>query len=492
MKNKRYLALILSIFLVTRVVGLGNDISNTDAYRWHKRSQNFLAAVKSGDFKSTYQHYQPGVTIMWINAFVKQVSFTTQYHILGNDSPKTLENADWYPIIHGISKAALVLVLAALLFLQIRLIYNLFGENTAFLYGLLISVEPYLIGIDRWFHLTSLETYFGFTSFLYLLYWYEKPRNKKLILSGLFFTLSVLSKITTVLTAPLYLTVILYKFFENKKKNYKILLNYLIILSGAVVIPLFLFFPALLTNFNYVTAEILRAGKNVVNSSNQGIGLSSLNKLFFYDFVTFFKLSPITLTIFIASLVRFETVLRDKKLRMILAYLLFYYVALSVAQKKIDRYVIAMFPSMILMGAAFLSTQKQKIVKMIAGLSGLYLLLITYMYYPVYSAYYSPLFGGTQAALKLGIYDNSGEYFAQAAKYLNTKGRDIKVFVPHGEASFDYYFKGQRVRSLIERPDFVVVSLDTDRVIDNLGCGKFEQGFGSRVAEIVNIFECVD
>ena len=182
MKNKRYLALILSIFLVTRVVGLGNDISNTDAYRWHKRSQNFLAAVKSGDFKSTYQHYQPGVTIMWINAFVKQVSFTTQYHVLGNDSPKTLENADWYPFIHGISKAVLVLVLAALLLLQVSLIYHLFGENSAFLYGFLISVEPYLIGIDRWFHLTSLETYFGFTSFLYLLYWYEKPRNKKLIL----------------------------------------------------------------------------------------------------------------------------------------------------------------------------------------------------------------------------------------------------------------------------------------------------------------------
>jgi len=492
MINRKYLLLILSLFLITRLIGLGNDISNTDAYRWHKRSQNFLAAIKSGDFKNTYQHYQPGVTIMWINAFVKQASFTTQYHILGNENPKTLENADWYPFIHGFSKAALVVVLAALLFVQIKLVYYLFGENTAFLYGFLMSVEPYLIGIDRWFHLTSLETYFGFTSFLYLLYWYKNSESRKLILSGVFFTLSVLSKITTVLTAPLYLIIILSKFYESKEKNYNTLLKNLTIITVSIVVSLLIMFPALLTHFNYVISEILKVGGTVVGSTNQGISLSSLKKLFFYDFVLLFKLSPITLTIFIGAIISFKKIFQDKKIRFIIIYILFYYVVLTITRKNIDRYIISMFPSMILMGTVFLNTKKKKIIRFVLGLSVVYILFSTYVYYPVYSAYYSTLFGGTKTAFKLGIYDNSGEYFAQAARYLNSKGRDVKVFVPHGEASFDFYFKGKRVGSLAERPNFVVVSLDTDRSVNNLGCRKFEQGFGSREAEIVNIFACTD
>ncbi len=64
---------MISLFFAIRLAGLGNDISNTDVCRWHKRSQNFLSAVKSGNFEDTYQHYQPGVTLIWVNAFVKQV-----------------------------------------------------------------------------------------------------------------------------------------------------------------------------------------------------------------------------------------------------------------------------------------------------------------------------------------------------------------------------------------------------------------------------------
>jgi len=55
---------------------------------------------------------------MWINSIVKQVAFTHQLKTTGD--PKTLENADYYSIIHGISKGALVIVLAVLLLLQMK------------------------------------------------------------------------------------------------------------------------------------------------------------------------------------------------------------------------------------------------------------------------------------------------------------------------------------------------------------------------------------
>ena len=151
-------SLIAIVFLAFRLVGQGSDMANSDSIRWHRRSEKFLTAIKQGDLKSTYQHYQPGVILMWLNAPVKQAGFW--YQINQTDEPKTLENADYFPIIHGYSKNVVVLVLLALLLYQMWAISKLFSKEASYIYGLLIALEPYLIGIDRWFHLTSLETYF--------------------------------------------------------------------------------------------------------------------------------------------------------------------------------------------------------------------------------------------------------------------------------------------------------------------------------------------
>ena len=120
--NKKYLLIILFLYLLFRIPKLGEDISNTDSYRWHTRSENFLNALKQGDLNRTYQHYQPGVTLMWLNAFVKQVSFSFQYILKGEASPATLENADYFPILHKFSKMAIISVLFSLLIIQIILL----------------------------------------------------------------------------------------------------------------------------------------------------------------------------------------------------------------------------------------------------------------------------------------------------------------------------------------------------------------------------------
>ena len=120
LSNKYLYLCIFLLFLLFRLPGLGYDISNSDAARWHRRSEKFLDAVKSFELQGTYQHYQPGITVMWLNSFVKQAAFSIQYS--SGDIPKTLENADYYPIIHGISKATIVLVLSVLLLFQFHLL----------------------------------------------------------------------------------------------------------------------------------------------------------------------------------------------------------------------------------------------------------------------------------------------------------------------------------------------------------------------------------
>ena len=201
--------LVFTVFLLTRLVGLGYDMSNSDAVRWHRRSENFLTALKHQNFAQTYQHYQPGVTLMWLNAITKQSVALVQ-----TDPQKTLENADWFPIIDGISKAVIIFVLAGLLAVQVYVIAKIYTVKVALLYGFFLAVEPYMIGIDRWFHLTALETYTAFCAFLLLLYWSEKRTKKLLVLSAVFLALSILSKLTSFILLPLFLVII----FDLEKK----------------------------------------------------------------------------------------------------------------------------------------------------------------------------------------------------------------------------------------------------------------------------------
>ena len=49
LKLEFLLIAILLLFFITRTVGVFADMSNSDALRWHNRTQNFYQAVKTGD-----------------------------------------------------------------------------------------------------------------------------------------------------------------------------------------------------------------------------------------------------------------------------------------------------------------------------------------------------------------------------------------------------------------------------------------------------------
>ncbi|HQG78710.1 MAG TPA: hypothetical protein PK564_00005, partial [bacterium] len=71
LKNKKYLPffllLIFSVlFFATRLPGLKDDVINPDGAAWHYRSEQFIVGIKNKQFEKTYQHYHPGVTLMWI------------------------------------------------------------------------------------------------------------------------------------------------------------------------------------------------------------------------------------------------------------------------------------------------------------------------------------------------------------------------------------------------------------------------------------------
>ncbi|MFC1722487.1 ArnT family glycosyltransferase, partial [Patescibacteria group bacterium] len=470
-KTTFYLILISFLYLVPRTVSLGKDISNTDAYRWHYRSQNFLTALKEGSFKDTYQHYQPGVTLMWINSFVKQASFSIQYHLLNIDNPQTLENADFFPIIHGFSKLFLVLVLFGTLITQIWLIRRIYNANVALLFGFLMALEPYLVGIDRWFHLTSLEAYFGITSILFILMWRKNNLKRYIIYSAIFFALAFLSKLTSIILFPTILfTMALFFYHKDKNIWIKHTLKHWLVFTLVFLLTVFVLFPALTTSTFYVINELFVAARTAAFGGETYPYLSKFSRIFFYDLILILKLSPITILLVLLGVAKRKIDFKNINNIILFIALFTYYFFLSFSNKKIDRYAISMIPYIVLFSAIALNKLNFQTIKIVLVGLVLHFILVSYIYFPVYSSYNSLLLGGTSVSVKHGFYDNSGEYFAQAARYLNSKSRNVNTYVPNGESSFKYYYKGKFVFNAKDA-DYIVTSLDSTRLTPNSqGC----------------------
>ncbi|KKS31201.1 hypothetical protein A2380_03250 [candidate division WWE3 bacterium RIFOXYB1_FULL_43_24] len=482
-KNKFWVVVLaMSLaFLLPRISDLGRDISNSDALRWHRRSDNFLSALKTKEFGNTFQRYHPGVTAMWSGVLSEVLLY--KYQQSTGEKPDTLENADFYPLLHSLSKLVVVLVLAFCFVLQLFLIRKLFDPKVAFIYGFLISVEPYFVGIDRWFHLSSMEAFFSMTSVLFLLAFSVEKKLRYLVLSGFFVGLGLLTKMTVFITVLFSVLYLVRGFFKENIK-FKFLLLY----AMAAIATFFVFFPALWVKPAYVFSSMYLAATNAVFEDVRGDVLTLNQKIFFYPVIFMFKTSPLLLFAGIYSLLRVYRE-KNKYILALVTYFLILIVFLTVADQKIDRYSIAFFPTLILIVAYTLSKAKNSILALLLVGQSVFFLWATITYYPVYSAYINPIFTH-KFVLNAGFYDNSGEYFSNAAFYMNKKGRNLYTQVPNNMESFKPYYKGN-LTPLLEDADYVVYSLDFDRkYFPEIPHCRIENYFGNRLYKPVAVYAC--
>ncbi len=478
-------AILLALFLYMRLPGLGTDITNSDAIRWHRRTTNFLVALKTGDFKETYQRYHPGVTLMWTNAIVKQ-AIQTYDSSTDVSHGVTIENSAYYTSIHQYSKIFQVLILAFLLICQLYLINMLFGQRVSLFYAFAIAIEPYLVGIDRWFHLTSLETYLAFTSLLLLLVWKKTNLVKYLIFGALALALAILSKVGVLAIIPVLFLILAGRCrcvgWWGTAKN---ILGFLVL----TLLFVFILFPALWVDPFYVFEKVFNG---IVGGVSEDVRFNPLTgglAYLFYLVVFVIKLSPITLFLFPLSLVERFRDISGKKY--IFLYLALYFISLSISEKRIDRYIVVMLPPILLFVSFYLSKLKGDILWFVLICYMLVTLHVKSVYYPVYSSYYSPLLGAhpISSALDIKFYNNSGAYYAQAGRFLNNIVLDQKVWVPYGIDSFDYYFKRDAEMEFTEATTFAVTSIDHLAEVQSK-CSEVIAVFGTAKEPVVYVLNC--
>ena len=477
------------LFLFLRLDGIQRDMSNSDAARWHRRSENFAQAIESFNFSETYQRYHPGVTLMWLTSIVewgiKAYDFTY-------DLPfKTLENTDGYLLIDGLSKTILVIVLFVLLIVQYNYIQLLFDKSVALLFVFFVAVEPYMIGINRWYHLTSLETFLGFCAFLAFLLWSEYGNKSYIVKSGIFLGLAILTKFSSVFLLPVLGLIFLVNVLKKKQVQRYYYIKTALIFGSSVLFTIVALFPALWVSAPNVISQILGAAQNSGVGEYVSVSFAEKYPWYFYTVALVFKLSPLILVLFMLALIKVVS-WKDRLSYYLVFCIVLQFTLYSFSEQKIERYLLTIFPSVLLLVSLLISRMHRVLVVCIL-LTSLAFAYFNYVSgHPIYSDYYSPLFGGPQKAYELGLYDDNGEYFASAARYLNTKARNTHVYVPNNVESFSYYFKGILDGQLTDLTEYAVASKDSRRTTDVSyeNCTEKEKSYYNQGFEVVTVLHC--
>lgn len=408
------LLLFSLLFLAFRFAGFTFDPISPDAVNWHYRSEQFIVGLKHHQFDKTYQHYHPGVTLMWITGIPIE---------LAKQLTNTIYDHKTFLMFHMVAKASVVLAQFALSLVVIYLLSLIIGFNKAVLFTLIFSLEPFLVGNSVLYHMDLLFTLFLFISLLLAYLYLLTEKYSWLVLLGLFLSLSFLTRSigigAYVFCATLVSVMIYYKGSGIKKA-----LKYFAHLAFYFFVFTLLLFPALWDQPLEIITDIFSEGARigVRNGHNQIYFEEETSDPgpYFYPLIFLIKTSPFLLlgiTLYLLHGLRNLQKLgqlKNGRFFGLVAYLALFYmgylVVMTFPTKKLDRYVLVAFPFFSLVafygysavGNYFKRTSAQKVYYLILFLLFTIFNLSPLIYLKSYLfTYTNPLVGGAAKANEL-------------------------------------------------------------------------------------------
>lgn len=445
-----FLILMFSVvFFITRVPRLYDDTINPDGVNWHYRSEQFIVGLKAGDFLKTYQHYHPGVMLMWMTGVpIELLKHTNSFYASYNQF--NFQTFDF------IAKFALVLSQFVLSCLILFLLTKIFTKNKLFplCVVVLYSLEPFFVGNSRMYHMDAIFTLFVFIALLTLYLAVTSGKWYYFLLSALFMAFSFLTKSIGigVFVYGVGIGILLGILAANKKQYFKKLALVVLGFVGFTVI----FFPALWVKPIYVIQDIFSEGERIgIRNGHGQIILGDYTRdagPWFYPLIFSLKTTPFMVIGVIAAalfnLRRIRNAFKVSVLKEPIIFLLIFYIGyllvMTFPSKKIDRYFVPVYPMMAVLCTYSIYKIKDifKNTKLFwCGLvlaSVLFILVPLITSFPYYFLYTSPAFGSSANADKLlaqkpfgiGIYDLKKHIVARYSKVSAddiAKAPDIKA-----------------------------------------------------------------
>ena len=435
-KDSIALIFIFVLAFIPRILRL-DAFMMADEQLWIKRSVDFLRAVVNLDFKETLITGHPGVITMWLGSgpivFAKKILHYSQLKDL------------LFPAKLPFALATAVTITAAC-----ALLMKIYNRQIAVIAGLLLASDPFFTAYSRIIHLDAILTCTMTLSVLFCIYFLMKAEEiKYLIISGVFGGLALLAKVPGVFLIVFIATIFSLDLIWREKEAgtfsdclKKRVTDYGIWLATAAMV-VFLLWPAMWVDpLTYVKLLVMGPGM-VAHEEGQFFMGTPIDDpgFFFYPLVILFRTTPVTFIFagayFLVLLWNFIKNPRSYKkidfgVLTLIVFIVSYTIFMSIPAKKLERYVLPVFPAIDIVAAVgiyrFWHMIKSRETKRSSATAINVLLVIgliaqfwpLYTSFPYYSTYYNPLAGGARTAAKEILIGN-GEGLDLVADYLNKK-----------------------------------------------------------------------
>jgi 4-amino-4-deoxy-L-arabinose transferase-like glycosyltransferase len=481
-------ALFVIAFL-PRALSIGSYVT-VDEQRWIERSVDFVYNLNHGDL-ATIASVHPGVTATW--GFGLFLLFW--FLLRGDVSPLYQMRADGdYDLLTLLPVAGMftVVVTAITVVLAYWLLRKLFRERVAFLAALLIALDPNYLAHSRRVHVDAILASTMLLSVLALLVYVVQPRvtslRRYLVLSAIFAGLAWLTKLPALYLIPFTVLALAGRLvFSTWGQQFKASLWWretksFLLWTVVAILVFILLWPSMWTQPGEVLAQLAHTFTWGLESTHtSALAADAAPMQFFlgkvvvdpgpgyYPLISAFRLSPVVSAFFLVGLSGIVLAQWRKRWSgeerlaawLGVAYIFFFVAMISLGAKKLESYVLPVFPMVDIIAAlglcAFLDwlakrwhslqgAPEQSAAWILYSVTVIAIIASSFLWLrlrPYYSAYFNPLLGGTRIASRLFVF-GGGEGLDLAAQYLNQKegAEGFTVSSAYPNHVFRHHFKG--------------------------------------------------
>ncbi|MCA9945579.1 MAG: glycosyltransferase family 39 protein [Anaerolineales bacterium] len=451
---------------------------------WHDRGILFLDALQSGNLAETIQSAHPGIMTMWLIGAARWVGLTwlpEQY------------NSNYFSQI-SLEIVPLTLVISLLIVLAYFLLSKLFNPTAALVATFLLALDPFHISISKTVHVDALMAVFLLISALFVLVFInqqESASKRPLFFSAVFAGLALLTKTPSLFIIPfLMLSLLVWQLdkvvwpgavWPNRQQILQIskqIARTVLMWSIVLLVTFVVLNPALWAD-PVGTMRIMFTGTSKYFQTPHpypllfnGIFTENDPGLLFYPINMTLKSTAVVTIAFIAGLpvLFMRQINRSKRITLwlLFAFILFFSVQMTLAEKKGTRYVLPALQGIILFAGTGTTLMVQKMRpqhrKLSLGLLTMLVLVqaaISLPHHPYYGTHYNRLMGTPESILGSNLVagQEQGEGLDMAAAYLNNlpNAKSTVVGVQISEA-FAPHYNGTAITLTDESPDYLVFS----------------------------------
>jgi hypothetical protein len=424
------LGIVVGIFILAalpRMLTLGTFLT-ADEKNWIGRSYEFVRAFKDFRFNDMLQTTHPGVTTLWLSGLSVTAKMYLSHTPFNGGTLANFIHAGQWPI-------ALVNALAVpLMYVFLR---KLLRQRTIpLIAAVCIALDPLLIGYSRVAHVDALLASFLFLAALATLICIERGYDKRwLVASAVLSSLAILTKIPGVFIIPFFFLALLAQgknvwaeksYLVDRARDVTIWILVLLML-GIILWPAIMWVPNPAGNALAIKRDLVVA----VGTPHDMTEDYTLNA-WHYPAALLDRTTPVTFVLtlvavgaLLTALLRKSVVLDQRIWWLIISYIFFFIVMMTLGAKKGDRYILPVWPAidtLAAFGLYSLLQWRRRVGYVLGAGAALYLLFTVASYHPYAIAYSNPLFPDNWSQ-ELGW----GEGLDQVAAWLNTNHPDAVV-----------------------------------------------------------------